>query len=263
MADSTTASMDASMDFGTFAEGASGGGGTSGDMPPMSLNNAFSGHVIFTVPDTMTNPDTLDYSEVWNAAKAQHPILNDIPNSVIVGSVDSMTMTVLKVEFYGASAGIITLQPYIQRPPFFHQYLPALTPATQHFRVRGQQMIDVGTITRKPYLSHTFGNSVNNTRYVNDLPEDTENTNRDLLVEFQYQQKAATPVPVDTGYLRVSFICRKADFLNLSTIGPVPPPPPLKAIDVNRKRAHEMDTMSKIDKIKRLTMPVLDSANPQ
>lgn len=250
------------MDFGTLNGGdAAGGGGSSGDMPPVSLNNAFSGTVLFTVADTMAQSLTLNYNQIWEAAKYQHPILNDIPEGVAVGSIDGVSLTVLRVDLYGASAGMITLTPYLQRAPTFHEYLPTLTPALQHFKLRGQQLIDVGTISRKPHLSHSFGNSIHNTRFVNDVPQDEQNTNRDVLFEFQFQQKATTPVPVDVGYIRVSFICRKTVTINLTVIGPVPPLPPLKAIDVNRKRQHEIETMTKIDKIKRLTMPVLDSAN--
>lgn len=250
--DSTT-SYTPEMDVDGAAAG--GAGGSSGDMPPTSLNNPYSGHIVMYIPDSMNAPVDVHYEQVWEAMKLQHPIVSKVDSAP--GVPANIQFTVTKVEFYGASAGIISMTPYIQRPQ------AVLTYAAGDIKMLpiGQQMIDVGTITRKPMLSHSFGDSINNTRYPQVTPVDPTNVAFDPLINYQYIQKSTTPQPIDVGYLRWTFILRQTIIQDLALAIPIAPqPPPLKTYEQARKRSHEHTIMAKCDKIKRMTLPTLDSS---
>lgn len=197
-----------------------GGGGGAGNMPPTSINNSFSGHVVIAIPDIMPAPVRLTYRDVWTSVKLQHPLVSEL-SDVISNTTDPLVqLTVTSVELYGASSGIISLAPWIQRS------VPVLTiTATSQVHYIGQQLIDVGTIDQKPFLKHTFGNGPENCRIVNYLPMDAANNAMDPLVTYQIVQKVATATVVDAGYLRVGFILKRGGnvgFLNIETIIPTP-----------------------------------------
>lgn len=238
-----------------------GGGGASGlatDIGSTTLNNPFSGQVVVTVPDQMAAPADLTYDGVLNTIKLQHPLITEQAVGI------PLQLTVTKVEFYGASAGMIMMTPYVQ-----HQY-PTVggnsgAADTTSQTYYGQQRIDMGSIARRPYLEHNFGNSLSNTRIVNVNPPVAPETSagEDRILRYQMIQRAATPVPVDCGYVRISFILRVYLIVALDTAFPTPTMLE-KAKDVTelrkmaQKRNMEIETMCQIDKVRRLTMPVLD-----
>lgn len=241
--ESTTVDNDTAIES-TIAGG--GGVGGSGDMPVTNINNPFSGKVIIVIPDVMALPATLTFENVWAAAKLQHDFVNRID-----AETASIQMTVTKVTMYGASAGIITLKPCI--------LLPSPGPAVTNIQFVGQQKVDVGTISRKPVLSHYFGDDINSTRFVGATAAP------DPLLQYQYVQKAVSPVPVDAGYLRVSFIMRTNSMKNLDTIFPDPvmlakisENPSVKIEDLMAKSNDTRKKKSKIRHLRELTMPTLD-----
>lgn len=250
----------------TVGGGAMGGG----DMPTTKLNNPFSGHVMIIVPDVMSAPLAITYLDVWNVVKMQHPLATK--PDVTLGNSSEVSLTVLKVEFYGASAGIISMTPFIQRAPTTYGYplvtdvdIPtAAVTMTQPYYQHAQQVVDVGTITSKPRINHSFGDSINNTRVVNNTPiTNVTLYNTDALFEYQYIQKAATPVPVDAGYLRISFILRQNLHIPLDNAFPLGSDLAVyktydELVAKSRKRSHEQEKMWAIDKVRRLTLPILD-----
>lgn len=256
-----SAPMDTTQQAGASAAAAAGGASGGGDMPVTSFNNPYSGHLVISVPDSMTAPAVVNYRQLWIVAKIQHPLLQLITDFVEADLSDQIYFTPIKVEFYGAAAGVISLQPYIQRCGTTIHYPAA--PLTTRSNVVGQQLVDTGTLTKKPYLSHNFGDSPENTRMVNLTPVTADNANTDILFKYQYVQKATAPVPIDSGYLRISFILRNNVFVDLT--GGIPASLDLvsethvKLVEKSRKRTKEHDQMIKVDKIKRLTMPVSDS----
>lgn len=262
--DSNTVGGEARMnDFAGETMTSSGGAGSSGDMPRTSLNNPFSGHVIAVFADELPAPIRLLYRDVWSLIKKQHIIMSKWPD-VAKGApeTDIIQLTVTKVEMYGASAGMISMQPYIQRSGTTHSYEPPTITTTERAFPVGQQMVDVGTINQKPYLSHYFGDSIKNTREINVDVQDYTNFSNDPLVRYQFVQLGATPVPVDAGYLRISFILRNISFVPLTTAFTPTSVMGLPEQEQERhilKRRHESEQMVKIDRIKRLTMPALDS----
>lgn len=248
-------------------EGGGGAAGTSGDMPPVNFNNCYSGVVVFQVLDVMATPATVNYEQVWLGAKSQHPILEHLPDNVSPANpTDIVSMTVTTVDIYGCSAGALTFCPYIQRPAVTYEYQPLTTPADQKYEVLGQQKMDVGTISRKPHLYHNYGNGINNTRAVNILQTTTQlNYNRDLLFQYQQTQYAVTPIPVDVGYMQISFMCRFTDhFVPLQAIT-VPPNPALKrettkqVLTRAQKRMDELIKMKQLNRIRMLTCSTLDN----
>lgn len=247
------------MEVGQTSVGAGIGGG--GEMPITNLNNSYSGHIIWFVPDVMSSSAQITYQQVWQTIKLQHPLLNVYTTP---GLTVDLSLTVVKIEFFGASSGMISLAPRIQYAPSYIHEPTTVPPGVQKAAWLGQQQVDVGTIGRRPYLAHYFGDSIASTRMVNQVVgTDIEARAHDQLVEYQMQQFAAVPQPIDAGYLRVSFIIRRQAGVDLTTAIIEPPAPALQEGEIDlaqRKRTHEVDKMRKIDKIKRLTLPTLDSA---
>lgn len=236
----------------TAGVGGAGGGGISGNMPRTDLNNPFSGHVIVPVADNLTAPLNVNYNDVFKAIQVQHGIMNFIaPPS----AGDALFLTVLNVDFYGASSGIISLTPYIQRS------VPSNSEPAK-MQIIGQQIVDVGTIDQKPHLSHNFGNGPENTRTVNRAapPLPADDSANDLLFAYQIVQKATAAIPIDSGWLRISFILRRNVIIDLSAIVPqtadVLKLPQKDIDDIVEKSKHESEKIAKIEKIKKLTLPM-------
>lgn len=238
----------------------------SGDMPRTKFNNPYAGHAIISIPDVMAAPDTITYRKAWLAAKTQHPLISLIADGDEgVPPALPVQFTITKIELYGASAGIITMLPFVQRPTSsFNYHIPG---GNAVFRPIGQQLIDVGTISRKPVLSHSFGDSIDNTRNVNIGPfaptAGALNFADDQLCAYQYIQKATTPVPVDSGYLRISFICRITKAVPLNTAFPLNSDlqNASSSEDLDKKslkRTAEQSQIVKIKRVKDLTLPTLD-----
>lgn len=252
---------------GDGAGGGAGAAGSSGDMSPVNFNNGYSGTVVFQIADVMAGPASITYEQVWLGAKAQHPICEHLPDNVNPAApTDIISMTVLTVDLYGCSAGGLTFCPYVQRPAVTYEYQPLTLAVDQKYEVLGQQLFDVGTISRKPHLFHNYGNSINNTRAVNILQTATQlNYNRDILFQYQQTQFAATPIPVDVGYMRITFMIRFTDhFVPLAAVT-TPPVPALKRETVKQlrtrqqKRIDELVKMKQLDRIKMLTCSTLDN----
>lgn len=236
-------------DISTVAGGTGVGGG--GDMPRTSLNNAYSGHAIVAIPDVLAAPVELTYAGVFSTIRLQHPMINLIATGQAFASPTSFMLTVTKVEMFGASAGIISMTPHIQSTP--------VNDGGGNIQWIGQQMLDVGTLNSKPHLSHTFGDSIMSTRIVNSLVA----TGNDRLVSYQYVQRAASPVPIDAGYLRISFICRMNTLVDLTAAFPVPPLLKLgltteELKDMIEQQVRTTCKKTTIGHIKALAMPTLD-----
>lgn len=243
-----------------------GGGGGAGNMPPTSLNNPFSGHIVIAVPDIMAAPVNLTYRDVWLVIRNQHPLASGIADVGITGS-PQIQITVRTVELYGASSGIISMAPWIQRA--VPQYAGL---ATSNMQYIGEQLIDLGTIDQKPYLVHSFGNGTENTRIVNITPIDAANFAMDNLITYQVVQKVANATPVDAAYLRVSFTLKVGgltSFLNVEDVIPTPVVPPLSQLGTFpadyetmtmqcKDRSERVKTLRKIAEVKQLTLPTLD-----
>lgn len=223
-----------------------GGAGSSGDMPKTNLNNPYSACVIITIPDVMTGPATLTYRQIWTAAINQHGMLREYSDPGL-----PMYLTPHRVDLYGASAGMLTMTPYIQRPNTGNTVIPTIIE---------QQIVDVGTIDRKPHLSHTYPNDGRASREVNSA---TVLSADDPLLSYQLVQKATTPVPVDAGYLRISFSVRPQHIINIDT--GIARDTAVRAsatakelLERTQKQSAIDDKMRKISYVKKLAPPHVD-----